>query len=70
MHSPATPRLKAIPFFRPLPTHQSPTVFWLAEAIKTKEMIESVKMILKVKIIKHLNTNINILCINNFNCTF
>lgn len=40
MHSPSTPRPEAILFFLPWPAHQSPTVFWLAEAINTKGMIE------------------------------
>lgn len=42
MHSPSTPRPGASLFFHPLPTHPSPTVFWLAEAINTKGIIKSV----------------------------
>lgn len=49
MHSPSTPRPEAILFFLPWPAHQSPTVFWLAEAINTKGMIESVEIILPFK---------------------
>lgn len=45
MHSPSTPRLEAFLFFLPWPTHQSPTVFWLVEAMNTKEMIESIEII-------------------------
>lgn len=46
MHSPSTPRLEAILFFLLWPTHQSPIVFWLAEALNTEGMISSVEIIL------------------------
>lgn len=46
MHSPSTPRREAILFFLPWPTHQSPKVFWLAEAINIKGMIDLVEIIL------------------------
>lgn len=49
MHSPSIPRPEAILFFLPWPAHQSPTVFWLAEAINTKGMIEPVEIILPFK---------------------
>lgn len=46
MRSPSTPRLEASLFFPPWPTRQSPTVFWLGEAINTKGTISSAELIL------------------------